>query len=229
MPDGKLALTRKLGASHFTGSSHRWKPYCWLGVDGRKNVQQSRKPLSATLLLHWGCHLLSGDSQCEFLCCARAIIISPFGEDEVPQNEGWSRTALDPGQQQHWWPVAPLVGQEMIAHTKEELWFWWSPTICSCTLYLAQLFSGTTHLYCAPTDRSYLSPSTTWLPFRKYFIASVLWSIKLHGSATLFGRLSKTAFFPNWLLSHFALGCALWNIPTCSLCNPGTSRWTLLY
>lgn len=117
----------------------------------------------------------------------------------------------------------------MIAHTKEELWFWWSPTICSCALYLAQLFLGTTHLYCAPTDRSYLSPSTTWSPFRKYFIASVLWSFKLHGSTTLFGRLSKTAVFPNWLLSHFALGCALWNIPTCSLCNPGTSWWTLLY
>ena len=84
-------------------------------------------------------------------------------------------------------------------------------------------------LYCAPTDRSYLIPSTTWLPFRKYFIASVLWSFKLHGSTTLFGRPSKTAVFPNWPLSHFALGCALWNISTCSLCNPGTSWWTLLY
>lgn len=84
-------------------------------------------------------------------------------------------------------------------------------------------------LHYAPTDRSYLSLSTMWLLYRKWFIASVLRSFKLHGSTTLSGRDSKTAIFPISLLSHFSLGYACWSISTCSLCNPGASWWTLPY
>lgn len=51
-------------------------------------------------------------SVCETFVMPQGCNSSPFGEDGVPENEGWSRTTLDPGQQQHWWPIASLVGQK---------------------------------------------------------------------------------------------------------------------
>lgn len=123
----------------------------WLGINGRKDVQQRRKPLQLPSCSTQGAICFQEEIyNVGFFVLPQGCNSSLSGEDGVPQNEGWSKTTLDPEQQQHCWPVAPLVGQEMIAHTKEELWFWWSPTICSCTPYLVQLFLGITHLSTMP-------------------------------------------------------------------------------